>query len=418
VGSEARGLSIYADRRILAIIGMGFASGLPLLLTTSTLTYWLARRGIDKTTIGLFALVGLPYATKFLWAPALDQVRLPLLGRLGRRRGWALATQLGLVVAIASLGRTDPAVQPLVVAAVALAIAFLSASQDVVIDAYRIEILLEREQGAGAAATQLGYRIGTLCAGAGALALSDRIDWSVVFAALAALVGVGMATVLLAAEPAPPQVARPRSTLRSALVEPYLDLARRPDWWAILCFALLYKFGDAIGGVMAAKFYVDLGFSGTEIGSVSNVLGAVATVTGAFAGGVVVARTGLLRALLVGGILQALTNLLYAVQARVGHDLAMLGVAIASDNFTGGLGSAAFVAYLSSLCRAPFTGTQYALLTSLMAAGRTVLAAGGGWLASRLDWGPFFVATTALALPGLLLLAWIAHRARKRSGSS
>jgi PAT family beta-lactamase induction signal transducer AmpG len=414
VGSVARSLSIYADRRVLVIAGMGFASGLPLLLTTSTLTYWLARRGVDMTAIGLFALTGLPYSTKFLWAPVLDHARLPLLATaLGRRRSWALAIQLGLVLAILAMGQTDPATGLLGTAVAALAVAFLSASQDVVIDAYRIEILGEREQGAGAAATQLGYRIGTLAAGAGAIALSDWLDWPAIFGGLAALVCIGMAVVLVAEEPAAGARERARPTLRTAVVEPFQDFASRPAWPAILAFALLYKFGDAIGGVMASTFFVRLGFSGTEIGSVIGVPGIVATVAGAFAGGIVVARVGLLRALFVGGILQALTNLLYALQAEIGRDVAMLAVTVLTDNFTGGVGSAAFIAYLSSLCSARFTGTQYALLTSLMGAGRTLLAGGGGWLAKQLDWTAFFVATTALALPGLLLLAFLARRRKE-----
>jgi PAT family beta-lactamase induction signal transducer AmpG len=407
-----RAFAVYSDRRMLVILLMGFTSGLPLPLTLSTLSYWLAKVGVDKTAIGLFALVGLPYSFKFLWAPAVDQVRIPVLaGLLGRRRSWALVTQLALAGAIIALGATDPALRPMATAAAALAVAFLSASQDIVVDAYRIEILREPEQGAGAAATQLGYRIGTLAAGAGAIALSDWLDWQAIFGGLAALVCVGMAIVLAAPEPAGAAAAHARPTLRTAVVEPFLDFARRPAWPAILAFALLYKFGDAIGGVMASTFFVKLGFSGAEIGSVIGVPGILATVLGAFAGGIVVARVGLLRALAIGGILQAVTNLLYALQAEVGRDVAMLAVAVLTDNFTGGIGSAAFIAYLSSLCSARFTGTQYALLTSLMGAGRTLLSGGGGWLAKQLDWTAFFAATTALALPGLLLLALLARRA-------
>jgi PAT family beta-lactamase induction signal transducer AmpG len=392
-------LGVYADLRMLAIVGMGFASGLPLLLTTATLSYWLARVGVDKTSIGLFALVGLPYSLKFAWAPLLDRMELPWLGRrLGQRRSWALVTQLGLVASILAMGATDPAAAPLVTAATALAVAFFSASQDVAIDAYRIEVLREHEQGAGAAATQAGYRVGLLAAGAGAIALADFVAWPIVFAALAACVGVGMATVLLAPEPA---VAPPRErSLARAFVEPMRDFARRPQWIAILVFALLYKFGDAISGVMANPFFVELGFSGVEIASVTKVLGV-------FAGGALVARLGIPRSLLVGGLLQAVTNLLYAAQAQVGHSVGMLALSVGADSFTGGLGSAAFVAYLSSLCSPGLSGTQFALLTSLMAVGRTVLSSGGGWLADQVDWVTFFVLTTALAAPGLALLGWL-----------
>lgn len=412
-GDWLRAFTVYTDRRIVVIFFMGFASGLPLLLTLSTLSYWLAKVGVDKTSIGLFALVGVPYSLKFLWAPVIDQARIPFLARLlGHRRSWALVTQAGLIAAILALGGCDPAIDPWTTAAAALCVAFFSASQDIVIDAYRIEILRDDEQGAGAAATQFGYRVGLLAAGAGALALSDFVDWFWVFAAMAALVLVGTVTVLLAPEPHPERAAAPERVafgerIKTAVIGPLADFMQRRGWLVILLFALLYKFGDAIGGVMANPFYVELGFTGTEIGSITKVLGLVATLVGVFVGGAMVARYGILWALVIGGILQAATNLLFAVLAMVGNDLTMLGVTIAADNFTGGLGSAAFVAYLSSLCNKAFTGTQYALLTSLMAFGRTVLSSGGGWLADQVDWVTFFVLTTGLAVPGLLLLAWL-----------
>jgi PAT family beta-lactamase induction signal transducer AmpG len=402
---------------MVVILLMGFASGLPLPLTLSTLSYWLAKVGVDKTSIGLFALVGLPYSFKFLWAPVVDQVRLPVLcARLGRRRGWTFASQVGLAVAIMALGTTDPALRPMVTAAATLVVAFLSATQDIAIDAYRIEILHETEQGAGAAATQLGYRIGMLASSAGAIALADFLPWSAVFTATAGLLGIGMLAVLLAPEPpAPRALAAPAATTRdtvrmrleAAVIAPFTDFMRRPGWGVVLAFAVLYKFGDAIGGVMANPFYVELGFSGVEIASITKVTGLVATLAGVLVGGAVVARYGMFRALLLGGILQAATNLMYAAQAQVGHSLGFLALTIASDSFTGGLGSAALVAYLSSLCSAAFTGTQYALLTSFVAQGRTVLSSGGGWLADRLDWPVFFVATALLAVPGLLLIAYL-----------
>jgi PAT family beta-lactamase induction signal transducer AmpG len=397
-------VSVYLDRRMLAILLMGFASGLPLLLTTSTLSYWLAKRGVDKTAIGLFALVGLPYSLKFLWAPALDFVRVPWLSeRLGRRRAWTLVAQALLVLAILGMGATDPARAPFVTASLALAVAFCSATQDVAVDAYRIEVLRDFEQGAGAAATQSGYRIGLLAAGAGAIALSDFIDWPVVFTILAALVGVGAIAVWIAPEP-PAQGEVALVDWKHAFTDPLRDLASRDHAAAIVAFALLYKFGDAIAGAMANPFYVELGFSGVEIASVTKVFGIIANLVGVVAGGVLVARAGVFRALLVGGVLQAATNLLFAVQAQVGHEVAMLAVAIGADGFTGGLASSAFVAYLSGLCRTGMSATQFALLTSLMATGRTVLASGSGWLADATDWTPFFVVTTLLAIPGLLLL--------------
>ena len=405
-------VAVYFDRRMLAILLMGFASGLPLLLTTSTLSYWLAKRGIDKTAIGLFALVGLPYSLKFLWAPALDFVRVPWLGdRLGRRRAWTLVSQALLVVAILGLGATDPARAPFVTALLAFAVAFCSATQDVAIDAYRIEVLREDEQGAGAAATQSGYRIGLLAAGAGAIALSDFVAWPLVFGALAALVGVGAIAVLLAPEPAAVATEAPLHDWKQAFLAPLRDLAARPNAAAVIAFALLYKFGDAIAGAMASPFYVELGFSGVEIASVTKVFGIAANLAGVIAGGVFVARSGVFRALMIGGVLQAATNLLFAVQAQVGHSVAMLAIAVGADGFTGGLAASAFVAYLSGLCRVGMSASQYALLTSLMAAGRTVLASGSGILADRTDWVTFFVLTTAFAAPGLLLLDYLRRRA-------
>ncbi|MHA1599627.1 MAG: AmpG family muropeptide MFS transporter [Alphaproteobacteria bacterium] len=406
-------LAVYGDRRLVVILLMGFASGLPLPLTLATLSFWLARVGVDKTAIGLFALVGLPYGLKFIWAPVLDHLRAPILGRIfGRRRGWALLTQAALIVAILCLGASDPLNAPWTTAAAALAVAFCSASQDIAIDAYRIEILEDFEQGAGAAATQTGYRIGLLVAGAGAIALSDFIGWFTVFAILACFVLIGTIAVLIAPEPAPESGRRALSRenwLQTAVLAPFTDFLRRPGWLAILAFILLYKFGDAIGGVMANPFFVELGFTGVEIASITKVFGLLATFGGIVAGGVLVARYGLFPALAIGGVLQAVTNFLYAAQAQAGHDIVFLAATIGADNFTGGLGSAAFVAYLSSLCNRAFTGTQFALLTSLMAVGRTVLSSGGGWLADHMDWVAFFSLTAALAVPGLLLLLWLAR---------
>ena len=414
-------IEVYLNRRILFVLLMGVASGLPLLLTLSTLSYWLSKVGVDKTTIGLFALVGIPYSFKFVWAPIIDQVRLPILSKLlGRRRSWLVLIQAFLAGAIVLMGMTDPTVAPLTVAAAAVAVAFFSASQDIVIDAYRIDILREEEQGAGAAVTQGGYRIGLLIAGAGAIALSDFIGWPAIFAMLAAIIVVSMVVTILAPEPPEPSSTRRTSHRRYdvdaflewakiAVIHPFTDFMKHRGWLVILAFVLLYKFGDAIGGVMANPFYNELGFSGVEIASISKVFGVIATVVGTLAGGVLVARLGVLKALVVGGILQAVTNLLFALLAVIGRDLTMLTVAIGADNFTGGLGSAAFVAYLSSLCNRAFTATQYALLTSLMAAGRTILSSGGGWLADRTDWASFFVLTTLLAIPGLLLLFWLSR---------
>ncbi len=407
---------------MLVVLGMGFASGLPLLLTLSTLSYWLSKVGVDKTAIGLFSLVGVPYALKFAWSPLLDHLRVPILGRLlGRRRSWILVTQIALAAAIVAMGWTDPQTAPFYTAVAALIIAFLSATQDIAIDAYRIEILAEDEQGGGAAATQLGYRIGLLAAGAGALALSDVVEWRFVFIALGALMATSIVITLLAPEPKLVEAPRNQSQanpplldrLKVMVIDPLIDFTKRPAWIVILAFVLLYKFGDAIGGVMANPFYNEMGFTGLEIAAITKIFGVVATLAGIAVGGIVVARYGVMRALLIGGVLQAVANLLFSVQAMVGHDTAMLAVSIGGDNFAGGIGSAAFVAYLSMLCNRAFTATQYALLTSFMAVGRTILASAGGWLADHTDWVTFFALTALLAIPGLVLLIFLWRLDRK-----
>ena len=413
-------LAVYADRRQLVILLMGFSSGLPLLLGFSTLSYWMAKEQVTLTAIGGLLAVSAPYSLKFLWAPVIDHAALPVLtGWLGRRRGWMLAIQCLLALAIAILGTGDPRENLPFIAAMAFVVAFLSASQDIVIDAYRIEVLAEREQGAGAAMTQTGYRFGLLAAGAGAIALADFLPWSTIYLIMASLVGVGMVATFIAPEPArPAEAAAGRTdaerkgdgivaTLKHTVVTPLTEFISRPGAWWILVFVLFYKYGDAVAGAMANPFYYQIGFSGVEIASITKVFGVAATLAGIVAGGVVVAKLGIWPALLAGGILQALTNLLFAGLAQAGNDLTLLAVAVGADNFTGGLGSTAFVAYLSGLCHVSFTGTQFALLTSLMAFGRTLLATSSGAMAEAVGWTMFFIGTTALAIPGLLLLLWL-----------
>ena len=409
----ADALAVYFTRRQIVIILMGFSSGLPLLLGFSTLSFWLRGENVSLAAIGGLLTVGVPYSFKFIWAPVLDHVRLPFLTRwLGLRRSWLLVIQVLLAGSIILVGQSDPQTALGFMALAAFIMAFLSATQDIVIDAYRIEILSEEEQGAGAAMTQAGYRIGMLVSGAGALALADILSWAVVYAIMAGFVGVGIIATLIAREPVsrrPPPPKKPLAFLRHATIDPLRDFTRREGWLLILVFVILYRYGDAVAGAMANPFYVDLGFSGVEIASVTKVFGVLMVMAGVFAGGVLVARLGMVRALFVGGILQAVTNLTFAWLATRGHDLRGLTIAVGVDSFAGGLGSAAFVAYLSALCNIAFTATQYALLTSLMAFGRTALASASGFLAEWLGWSGFFVATTLLAVPALLLLWWIAR---------
>lgn len=431
-------IAAYLTPRMLIILAMGFASGLPLLLTLSTLSYWLSKVGVDKTTIGLFALVGTPYTFKFVWSPIMDQVPLPILTRLlGRRRSWLLLTQVLLAGAILWMGQIDPAVDPWATALAALVIAFLSASQDIVIDAYRIELLPDSEQGQGAAATQIGYRFGLLLAGAGAVGLSDFYSWPVVFAVLAAAMLAAAVVTLFVPEPKVDTYSQRQDYLervKEAVIDPFAEFMSRKGWVVILLFVLFYKFGDALGGTMANPFYVEMGYTGLEVAGISKIWGVWMTILGAVIGGVAVARWGVFRALLIGGVLQAVTNLAFTYVAIKGadygacaapllavdknapvaelcaaypRDLFALAVAITADNIAGGAAGAALVAYLSGLCNIAFTATQYALLTSFMAQGRTWLSSGSGWLADNTSWATFWTATMFLAVPGLLLLLWI-----------
>ena len=404
---------------------MGFSSGLPLALTFATLSFRLAEIGVSRTAIGLFALVGVPYSVKFLWSPLIDRLPIPLLtAHLGRRRGWALAIQPLLALAILGLGIADPRSAAGLTAVLALAVAFLSASQDIVIDAYRIELLRPEEQGAGAAATQWGYRFGMLAASAGALYAASFGGWRFAYGLMAALMVIGMATVWFTPEPdgaalperLPGQTAAARvaAWLRRAVAAPFSDMLKREGALTILIFVVLYKFGDALAATMSNPLYVSLGFTKVELANIAKVYGFAASLAGLALGGVVVLRLGVMRALLVCGVLQMLSNLMYAVQVEAGHSLVALALTIGVENLTGGMGSAAFVAYLSGLCNIEFTATQYALLSSLAAVGRTTLSASGGALADALGWIPFFVLATAACLPGLMLLLSI-MRAESRN---
>lgn len=409
------GLSLYVQPRLLIIFVMGFASGLPLALSSATLFFWLAEAGITLTAIGLFALVGTPYNLKFFWAPFIDRIPLPVLTRLlGRRRSWMLVIQVGLMVSIAYLGFSQPESTPALTAACALAVAFFSASQDIVIDAYRIEILDIDEQGAGAAMTQAGYRLGAIAAGAGALFLADQVDWSIVYSVMAALVVIGMMAAVFAPDPdkRSPSLTGTHNTrgLRAIIIDPFIEFFQRNTPTTaiiILAFILLYKFGDAYAGVMAYPFYYEMGFTKSEVATVSKLFGVIATVLGVFIGGLIVKRYGIMKSLLGCGILQMLSNLMYAAQAIAGHDVQFLYFTIGIENLSGGMGSSAFVAYLSVLCNTAYTGTQFALFTSFMAFGRTLLSASSGWVVEMMGWFDFFLVSTVVALPGLLLLVWM-----------
>jgi PAT family beta-lactamase induction signal transducer AmpG len=387
--------SFYCEWRLILVFLMGFASGLPFLLSGATLSIWLTEAGVSLTAIGLFALVGTPYNLKFLWAPLVDRLPIPLLSRwLGRRRAWMVMIQVGLMGSIVMVGLSNPVSSPMVTAVCALAVAFFSASQDIVIDAYRIEILDENQQGAGAAVTQAGYRFGLLAAGAGALYLATDLNWTVVYAVMACLVLVGFVTALRAPIPESDRLEEGRGQgtakwLRTAVVEPFVEFFQRNNVGVallILAFILLYKFGDAFAGVMANPFYIKIGFTKAEIATVSKIFGVGATLLGVFVGGLFVRKYGILYSLLYCGLLQMFSNLMFAAQASIGPNVKFLFLTIGIENLSGGMGSAAFVAYLS------------------------ILSAGSGWIADQTSWVTFFIISTFVAIPGLLVLLGMLKR--------
>ena len=415
-------LKIYADKRMLVMVGLGFSSGFPLMLVSGTLSLWLGSAEVALASIGIFSLVKMPYSFKWLWSPIIDHVRLPLLGKLGRRRGWALFCQIVLMVAIVWMALLDAKTQTFTLAMAALLVVIASASQDIVVDAYRIESFSTDEQGAAAAIFVLGYRLGILFSGALALILASVLSWREVYLIMALGAVVGMVTTLLAHEPdcdkilcintEPARgtyVERIKRFFVNAVVAPFVDFIKRPHWLIILWFVFFYKMSDAYMGPMANVFYYEMGFSLTEIASVSKIFGMGATILGGIVGGIVVSRWGLYKSLWICGILQGLTTLVFVLQAWSGHNIFMLISCISLDNISGGMSVAAFVAYLSSLCSVAYTATQYALLSSLMSLPRDLVAATSGYMAEAVGWDWFFVLTSLMVVPGLALL-WILNK--------
>jgi PAT family beta-lactamase induction signal transducer AmpG len=424
-------IAVYTQKRVLIVLFLGFSGGLPLALSGSTLLFWTAEAGVDLKTIGLFALAGTPYTIKFLWAPLIDAIDLPVLSSwLGRRRAWLIFSQLLLIAAIAFLGSCDPAAAPGMVAIGALLVAAASSTQDIVIDAFRIESLKEDEQAAGMASYVAAYRVGMLVSGAGALFLvtgfqslgyAHRAAWNGSYLIMAALVVVGMITTLVATEPEKSTAVEQAHTRSSAwhrlantIVGAFQDFFLREGVLVaivVLIFVVLFKFTDALAGVMTGPFAVDLGFTRNEYAAIIKGIGLAALLIGGFAGGYVARAYPLATSLWIGGVLQAVANLAFSWQAVVGHDLRWLTFAITLENFTSAIGTVIFVAYLSALCKNPLhTATQYALLTALAAVGRTYLSSMAGFVAAATGWVWFFVICALAAIPGLLLLAWLQQR--------
>jgi PAT family beta-lactamase induction signal transducer AmpG len=392
-------IQVLANRRIGIMLPLGFASGLPLALTAGTLQAWLTVAGLDLKTIGVFTLVGLPYTLKFLWAPLMDRLVPPWLGR---RRGWMLVMQLCVALGLVAMAVTGPGQRPEILGVLALVVAFLSASLDIVFDAYRTDVLLRPERGFGAAVWVNGYRCALLVASAGALLLADHIGWPNTYLLLAALMAAGVVTILVSPEPSEPS-ALPAS-LAEAVGGPLKEFFMRPGVIGLLALIILYKVGDAVAASLQTAFLIGgMGFSVSEVGYVKG-LGIGATLAGALVGGLAMAKMGMVRSLLLFGILQAVSNLGFMWLAWMGKSYIVLTTSILVENVTGGMGTAAFVALIMSLCDHRYTATQFALLSSLEALGRVFSGRPSAELVDMVGWAQFFFWSFLIALPGIWLV--------------
>ena len=444
-------VAVYLQPRVLVVLFLGFSAGLPLALSSSTLSVWMREVGVDLGTIGLFTLVGTPYTIKFLWAPVVDALNVPVLSNwLGRRRGWLALSQLMLMAAIIILALSNPRYSPLiVVAGAALLVATASATQDILIDAFRVESLDKSEQAAGMASYVAAYRIGMLISTAGALYIVSGFEllgagkdaaWPLGYAVMAALCGIGLLTTFLATEPERSHVTEtdwqaqkpdvthwnfgPFSTLLKPVVgralntrigvtafSAFSEFLLRDMAVLALVFVILYKFCDAFAGAMTAPFVIDLGFTRADYANIVKGVGLAATLIGGFAGGFVARAYPLVTCLWIGGFLQLASNLVFVWLASVGTNHWALAACVIAENFTGAIGTVIFIAYLSALCQSPLhTATQFALLTALSAVGRTYLSAGAGFVAERAGWPMFFIVSAVAAIPSMLLLWWLQTR--------
>ncbi len=425
-------LRVYLEPATLRMLALGFAAGLPLLLVLGTLSFRLREAGVDRGTIGELSWVGLAYAFKWAWAPLVDRLPLPVLHRaLGRRRSWLLLSQLAIMAGLAGMALSNPQQGLSAVVWCALIVAFASATQDIALDAYRIESASSERQAALAAAYQTGYRVAMIWAGAGVLWLAARAElqatgyqnaaWTTAYLVMAASMLPGVLTVLLSPEPARRELPPARNAaewLQGALVEPFADFLRRYKWQAALILALIavYRISDVVMGIMANPFYVDMGYSKDEVAAVTKIYGVIMTLVGAFVGGVLALRLGVMRVLMLGAVLSAASNLLFAWLAGHGHDVHALIFVISADNLSSGIASAAFIAYLSSLTNISYSATQYALFSSMMLLAPKFIAGFSGHYVDAYGYSPFFVSTALLGLPVLLLVA-LAARAQQQANT-
>ncbi|USD22602.1 AmpG family muropeptide MFS transporter [Microbulbifer variabilis] len=430
-------LGAYLKPRVLTMFFLGFSAGLPLLLVFSTLTAWLRDFGVSRTAIGFFAWVGITFSIKVLWAPIIDQLRLPFFtDKLGKRRGWMLVSQVGIAIGLVGMASVNPQQSLMEVALLALWVAFCSASQDVAIDAYRIEAMDEDYQGAMAANYVFGYRVAMLIAGAGALFIADAFSWSGAYLMMAALMGVGVITCLVVSEPDHSKVNKEADKLQSeweerllgkgehgrlkqwfirAVVCPFVEFFQRNGRFALvlLVFIGIFRLSDIAMGIMANPFYLDLGFTKTEIAEISKLFGFFCTIIGSFLGGVLVVRYGVLRPLILGAVMVACTNLLFAQLALIGPDKAWLALVISADNISGGMANAVLVAYLSSLANKAYTATQYALFSSLMTLPGKFISGFSGIVVDAQGYAQFFIYAALMGLPAIFLSIYFWRRERR-----
>ena len=411
-------LLVYTRPRVIGMIFLGFSAGLPFLLVFSTLSAWLRDEGTTRTVIGFFSWVGVTYSIKVFWAPIIDRLPLPLLTRLlGKRRSWMLIAQIGIALGLAGMAFSDTQMQLTQLALLAVLVAFSSATQDIVIDAYRIEAVDREYQGAMAATYVFGYRLALLAAGAGAFYIAEFHSWQYAYLSMAALMSIGMLTTLIIQEPEhTPRTANKTKTggffarlsnwFATAVIEPFTEFFTRNGKLALLILLLIaiYKLSDITMGVMANPFYLDLGFSKTDIANVTKIFGFFMTIAGAALGGILVVRYGLMRPLLLGAVMVALTNLLFAVLAVSTPSLTLLALVISTDNLSGGLAASAFIAYLSSLTNQAYTATQYALFSSLMTLPAKLLGGFSGIVVDAQGYFAFFVYAAAIGLPAIVLV--------------
>ena len=392
----------YLEKKMLITLSMGFVSGVPLLLTITLLQAWLTDEGISKSTIGLFALVGLPYSLKFLWAPIFDHITL---SKLGRRRSWLIVTQILLIITIVSLGMTNPSMNAMNVAILATLVAFSSASQDIVIDAYRRESLTDEEQTIGASSYVLGYRIWALAAGAGGLILADYLSYQMVYMFMSSVMFYGLFITIIADEP---KHNNQPSSFFAAVYNPFIEFFNRHVSLSvpvlILLFILLYKIGDTMAHSLSTNFYLDIGFTKTEIGTVVKFFGLMATLVGAFAGGLISLRIGLYKSLIIFGIFQAIATLGFSILAYIGSNIYLLMTVISLENLAAGMGYTAYLAFIANMTNKRFTATQFALMTALMSLPRTLFSGSSGFLVELLDWEIYFIFCSLIAFPALIIL--------------